>query len=158
MSDRVAVMRDGLILQVGDPSEIYDRPAKRFVADFIGDINILRGSVVSSQGDKARVKLETGYEGEAGLPAGADDLGNRVSVAIRPEQLSFADNAIAADLSGSIQHISYFGSGFDYEVLMPSGESVTLQVQNRGAGQHDYAIGDEVHIAIGANSMQILSD
>ena len=158
MSDRVAVMRDGLILQVGDPSEIYDRPAKRFVADFIGDINILRGSVVSSQGDKARVKLETGYEGEAGLPAGADDLGNRVSVAIRPEQLSFADNAIAADLSGSIQHISYFGSGFDYEVLMPSGESVTLQVQNRGAGQHAYAIGDEVHIAIGANSMQILSD
>ena len=54
MSDRVAVMRDGLILQVGDPSEIYDRPAKRFVADFIGDINILRGSVVSSQAIRQR--------------------------------------------------------------------------------------------------------
>ncbi len=158
MSDRVAVMRDGLILQVGDPSEIYDRPAKRFVADFIGDINILRGSVVSSQGDKARVRLETGYEGDAGLPPGADDLGDAVSVAIRPEQLSFVDDAVAADLSGSIQHISYFGSGFDYEIRIPSGETVTLQQQNRGAGQHDYAIGDEVHIAVGVNSMQILSD
>jgi spermidine/putrescine transport system ATP-binding protein len=158
MSDRVAVMRNGLILQVGDPSEIYDRPAKRFVADFIGDINILRASLVSKQGDRARVKLEAGFEGEAGLPADAQDLGDEFSVAIRPEQLSFVDDAVEADLSGSIQHISYFGSGFDYQVLMLSGETITLQLQNRGAGQHDYAVGDEVHIAVGANSMQILGD
>jgi spermidine/putrescine transport system ATP-binding protein len=158
MSDRVAVMRDGLILQVGDPSEIYDRPAKRFVADFIGDINILCGSVISTQGARAKVKLEAGFEGEAGLPADAESLGDEISVAIRPEQLSFVGDAIEADLSGSIQHISYFGSGFDYQILMPSGETVTLQLQNRGAGQHDYTIGDEVHIAIGANSMQILAD
>jgi len=158
MSDRVAVMRNGLILQVGDPSEIYDRPAKRFVADFIGDINILRAKLVSKQGDRAMVKLEAGFEGEAGLPADAQDLGDEFSVAIRPEQLSFVDDAVEADLSGSIQHISYFGSGFDYQVLMLSGETITLQLQNRGAGQHDYAVGDEVHIAVGANSMQILGD
>ena len=158
MSDRVAVMRDGLILQVGDPNEIYDRPAKRFVADFIGDINILRARIQSRDGTRARVKLEAGYEGEAGLPTDSQDLSEEVSIAIRPEQLSFTDDAIEADLSGSIRHVSYFGSGFDYEILMPSGETVTLQLQNRGAGQHDYAIGDEVHIAIGSNSMQILSD
>ncbi len=158
MSDRVAVMRDGLILQVGDPSEIYDRPAKRFVADFIGDINILRAGVLSIEGTKAKIKLEAGFEGVAGLPAEADSLGDEVSVAIRPEQLSFVDDAVGADLSGSIQHISYFGSGFDYEVLMLSGETVTLQLQNRGAGKHDYAIGDEVHIAVDPNSMQILAD
>ncbi|UCH39793.1 MAG: ABC transporter ATP-binding protein [Gammaproteobacteria bacterium] len=158
MSDRVAVMRDGLILQVGDPNEIYDRPAKRFVADFIGDINILRARIQNRDGTRARVKLEAGYEGEAGLPTDSQDLGDEVSVAIRPEQLSFVGGAIEADLSGSIQHVSYFGSGFDYEILMPSGETLTLQLQNRGADQHDYAIGDEVHIAIGSNSMQILSD
>ena len=158
MSDRVAVMRDGLILQVGNPSEIYDRPAKRFVADFIGDINILRARIQGREGGRARVRLEAGYEGKAGLPAESEDLGDEVSVAIRPEQLGFVSDPIEADLSGSIQHISYFGSGFDYEILMLSGETVTLQLQNRGAGQHHYAVGDEVHIAIGANSMQILSD
>jgi len=158
MSDRVAVMRDGLILQVGDPNEIYDRPAKRFVADFIGDINILRCKVLSRDGAGARVKLEAGYEGEASLPANAENLDDGASVAIRPEQLNFVTDATEADLSGSIQHISYFGSGFDYEILMPSGETVTLQLQNRGVGKHAYAVGDVAHIAIGANSMQILAD
>ena len=86
------------------------------------------------------------------------DLGDEIAVAIRPEQLSFVDDALDAHLSGSIRQISYFGSGFDYEVLMLSGETVTLQLQNRGAGHHDYAVGDEVHMKIADNSMQILAD
>ena len=158
MSDRVAVMRDGLILQVGDPSEIYDRPAKRFVADFIGDINILKGKVLAKDGARATVKLQAGYQGDAGLPADSESLGDEVSIAIRPEQLSFVTDASAAHLSGSIQHISYFGSGFDYEIVMPTGETIMLQLQNRGAGNLAYAVGDQAHIAISENSMQILAD
>jgi len=158
MSDRVAVMRDGLILQVGDPSEIYDRPARRFVADFIGDINILKANIVSKNGSRAKVKLEAGHEGEAGLPTNPENLGQEVSIAIRPEQLSFVNDATAAHLSGRIEHISYFGSGFDYQILMPSGEKVMLQIQNRGAENIGYQLGDQAHIAISDNSMQILTD
>ena len=158
MSDRVAVMRDGLILQVGNPSEIYDRPARRFVADFIGDINILKGSIVSQEGSRATVKLEAGHQGEAGLPANVESLGREVSIAIRPEQLSFVTEAAAAHLSGAIEHISYFGSGFDYQILMPTGEKVMLQSQNRGSENLAYQLGDQVHIAISDNSMQILAD
>ena len=158
MSDRVAVMRDGLILQVGTPSEIYDRPARRFVADFIGDINILKGSIVSRNGSRAKVKLEAGHEGEAGLPTNAESLGQEVSIAIRPEQLSFVTEAAAAHLSGAIEHISYFGSGFDYQILMPTGEKVMLQSQNRGGENLAFQLGDQVHIAISDNSMQILAD
>lgn len=158
MSDRVAVMRDGLILQVGNPSEIYDRPARRFVADFIGDINILKGSIVSRDGSLATVQLEAGHQGEAGLPMNAGSLGQEVSVAIRPEQLSFVADAAKANLSGTIEHISYFGSGFDYAILMPSGEKVMLQIQNRGGENLAYQLGDQVHIAISDNSMQILTD
>jgi len=158
MSDRVAVMRDGLILQVGNPRDIYDRPAKRFVADFIGDINILKGRILSKNGAQAMVKLNAGYQGTAGLPAETDSLGDEVSIAIRPEQLSFASGAGPEHLSGSIQHISYFGSGFDYEIVMPTGETIMLQLQNRGAGDHAYAVGDQARIAISENSMQILAD
>ncbi len=158
MSDRVAVMRDGLILQVGNPNEIYDRPAKRFVADFIGDINILKGKLLSQDGAQASVKLEAGYEGNAGLPLDAANLGGEVSIAIRPEQLSFVADAGAADLTGSIQHISYFGSGFDYEIMLPGGETIMLQLQNRGAGKRAYSVGDQAHIAISENSLQILAD
>ncbi len=157
MSDRVAVMRDGLILQVGNPREIYDRPARRFVADFIGDINILKGRILAREGARARVRLDAGYEGEAGLPLEDADVGGEVSIAIRPEQLSFTD-AGAAHLSGAIRQISYYGSGFDYDIDLANGESLSLRLQNRADEQRSFAIGDTAHVAIGARSMQVLTD
>jgi len=158
MSDRVAVMKDGLILQVGNPREIYDRPAKRFVADFIGDINILKGTIETRDSSQARVKLNAGYQGEAGLPTDPDSLGSEVSIAIRPEQLSFINDAGAAHLSGTVRHISYFGSGFDYEVEIATGESVMLRLQNRNSEHRAYEVGDQAFIMLGENSMQILTD
>ena len=158
MSDRVAVMRDGLILQVGNPREIYDRPAKRFVADFIGDINILRGKLLKRDGQQAQVKLNAGYEGSAGLPVDTSNLADELNVAIRPEQLSFVDDAEEAHLTGSVQQISYFGSGFDYDIAIPSGETIMLRLANRSAEHRSYEVGDQAHISIGANSMHILAD
>jgi len=158
MSDRVAVMRDGLILQVGNPREIYDRPAKRFVADFIGDINILKGTIEARDGARARIKLNAGYQGEAGLPVDPDNLGSEVSIAIRPEQLSFVNDAAVAHLSGTVRHISYFGSGFDYEVEIATGESVMLRLPNRSSEHRTYEIGDQAFITLSENSMQILAD
>ena len=158
MSDRIAVMRDGHILQVGDPRDIYDRPARRFVADFIGDINILSGEILARDGDSASVRLSSGYEGSAGLPADAENLDGTVNVAIRPEQLSFVESSEEADLSGKVEQISYFGSGFDYHITLDGGESVMLRLANRRSEQRDYAVGDTAHISIGANSLQILAD
>jgi len=158
MSDRVAVMKDGLILQVGNPREIYDHPARRFVADFIGDINILKGTIDGRGGARATVKLNAGYQGEAGLPADPDSLGSEVSIAIRPEQLSFVSDAGVAHLSGTVRHISYFGSGFDYEVEIATGESVMLRLQNRSSEHRAYEVGDQAFITLGENSMQILAD
>ena len=158
MSDRVAVMKDGLILQVGNPREIYDRPAKRFVADFIGDINILKGTIDSRDGTRARVRLNAGHQGEASLPANPDSLGSEVSIAIRPEQLSFVSDEGAAHLTGCIRQISYFGSGFDYEVEIATGESVMLRLQNRSSEHRAYEIGDHAFITLGDNSMLVLTD
>ena len=158
MSDRVAVMRDGLILQVGKPREIYDHPARRFVADFIGDINILKGKLLSKEGAEATVELDAGYQGKASLPEASETLADNISIAIRPEQLSLVGDETNASFSGSIQEISYFGSGSDYEVTLSTGEVVTLRLQNRSDVDHTYQVGDQVFLSVAVGSMQILAD
>jgi len=158
MSDRVAVMRDGLILQVGSPREIYDHPARRFVADFIGDINILRGRILSSAGAHAQIELNGGYRSTARLPAEPHDLEGEISIAMRPEQLRFAGEAGPDRLSGTVREISYFGSGTDYEVDLENGETVTLRLQNRSDDFTPGHTGDSVHITIADASLQILAD
>ena len=141
MSDRVAVMRDGLILQVGKPRDIYDRPAKRFVADFIGDINILKGRILAKHAETADISLAAGFQGSAGMPAEAAELDGDVSIAIRPEQLSFVDQAGENTLGGTIQNIAYFGSGSDYEIELSTGEQLILRMQNRKDSGQSTAIG-----------------
>src|SRR5690606_7589502 len=70
MSDRIAVMSAGKILQVGAPREIYDRPAERFVADFIGESNFIDAEVVSAETDRAIVRLSSGAEIAASVAEG----------------------------------------------------------------------------------------
>jgi len=158
MSDRVAVMRDGLILQVGEPRDIYDHPARRFVADFIGDINILRGRILARDGGNATVELAAGIRGEASLPGTDAALDGEVSIAIRPEQLSLVREALPNCFSGTLRQVSYFGSGSDYEIGLDSGELITLRLQNRSDTEHAWKTGDQVQVAVAAGSMQILAD
>src|SRR4051794_31176833 len=84
MSDRLAVMSAGKILQVGTPRDIYDRPAERFVADFIGESNFLAAEVVAAANGSARVRLAPGCEIDATSPQGFSP-GPNVTVVVRPE-------------------------------------------------------------------------
>lgn len=86
MADRIAVMNEGRVLQVGTPNEIYDVPRHRFVADFIGETNFLTGNVVSSEDGHVAFKLPTGDI----VLAAADesDVSGEITVAIRPEKLT----------------------------------------------------------------------
>jgi len=158
MSNRIAVMRDGLILQVGEPRDIYDHPARRFVADFIGDINILKGRILSREGSRATVELAAGIRGEASLPETGEALDGEVSVAIRPEQLSLHGDADGQGFAATVREVAYFGSGSDYEVGLDSGELVTLRLQNRSDAARTWRAGDRVRVAVAPGSMQILAD
>jgi spermidine/putrescine transport system ATP-binding protein len=103
MSDRVAVMSSGRILQIGSPREIYDHPANRFVAAFIGETNFLAGEIGALAEGIARVDLKAGGAVEA--PARpTDQVGRRVTVAIRPEQadLATSDASFTAELSSTV--------------------------------------------------------
>src|SRR5436190_14787343 len=84
MSDRIAVMSKGKILQIGSPRDIYDRPSERFVAKCIGDTNFLEGKVKSFAKGKARIALAAGGEVDAGISEGVEPKGN-VTIVVRPE-------------------------------------------------------------------------
>src|SRR5512146_484013 len=85
MSDRIAVMSFGHVMQMGTPVEIYERPTSRFVADFIGESNFLEGKVKSIQGDQIVVNVPAWGEEIAGLATCPLNVGDEVSISIRPE-------------------------------------------------------------------------
>ncbi|GAB4367450.1 MAG: ABC transporter ATP-binding protein [Kiloniellaceae bacterium] len=92
MSDRVCIMRDGRIVQVGSPRALYDRPSTRYVADFIGKSNFFDGTLSGGGGPRATVQLTGGFTVEA--PATQDfAVGQRVCLSVRPEQMIVARDA-----------------------------------------------------------------
>ena len=95
MSDRVCIMREGEIVQVGSPRELYDNPVSRYVADFVGKSNFFDG-VVESTGDGSQsVKLDNGLALEVDLAANSEPMasGHRVTISVRPEQIVLSRDA-----------------------------------------------------------------
>ncbi|MGA6924862.1 MAG: ABC transporter ATP-binding protein, partial [Desulfosarcina sp.] len=107
MSDRMAVMHAGRILQIGTPRQIYNQPSERFVADFIGKSNFLSAEVLTVEDQRARLKLSSGRDVSAAIPDGMRPDG-RVTVVIRPEYTKIVSNAdLVGDLRGVLENIVY---------------------------------------------------
>lgn len=135
LSDRIAVMRDGLIEQIGTPSEIYEQPRTPFVADFIGDTNLFQGYVETSnasdvqvtteKGLKIRVKSSERWNGNATAP---------VVVSVRPEKIHVSLDVPASDANcfeGRLKHVMYLGTHVHYLVELMSGDCLTVLQPNR---------------------------
>jgi spermidine/putrescine transport system ATP-binding protein len=154
MSDRIGVMSGGRLLQVGTPREIYDHPAERFVADFIGDTNFLIASITSRENGATRVRLPSGAERAASLPAGLDPApGETVTVVIRPEHASLADTG---DLTGRLENAVFFGTDTHFNIRLDTGEPFTLRRQNHVAGAPEPEPGAPVAIRIAEGAIQVL--
>ncbi len=156
MSDRIAVMSKGKILQVGSPHDIYDRPSERFVANFIGETNFLEGDVQSLGTDKAKIKLASGAIIQAFLPENFLPKG-KVTVVIRPEHARLSKEKAAA-LKGVLETIVYFGTDTHYHVRLDNGAEFTVRQQNSRTDRVDFAQGAKVGIAVDAGAAQILRD
>jgi spermidine/putrescine transport system ATP-binding protein len=136
MSDRLAVMNDGRIEQLGSPEEVYERPRTEFVASFLGASNLLPGRVRGGTDALAAVVLDGGGEvrvERARVPGGADT----VKVGVRPEKLRIEspETPAAADrnaVTGQVIHASFLGVSHQYTVECGGG-TVTVYVQNLGA-------------------------
>lgn len=157
MSDRVAVMNQGRILQVGPPHEIYDHPCDRFVADFIGDTNFLKADVVAANGEHATLRLAAGSEISARFPADLSGV-DQVTLAVRPEQAVLCTSNETASLYGELQNIVYFGTDTHYHLSLSDGTSFTVRIQNTRGRQELFERGTRVGIIIEPDALQILRD
>jgi spermidine/putrescine transport system ATP-binding protein len=158
MSDRVAVMKGGRILQIGTPREIYDHPDERFVADFIGDTNFLAGELVSADGRSARVRLDAGAELQARLPHRMSPApAQRVTAAIRPEHARLVPPN-EGTLAGTVETVVYFGTDSHYHLVLSDGSRFTARLQNTAGSMRHAEAGDRVGIAIAPGSVQVLRD
>ena len=157
MSDRIAVMSKGKILQVGTPRDIYDRPAVRFVANFIGETNFLEGKVVSTVKGQAKIALDAGATIAAGLGEGAAPTG-KVTVVVRPEHASVVAASAKATLSGKLENIVYFGTDTHYHVKLNGGGEFTVRHQNVHSGAPGFEKGDKVGVLFGAEAARVLRD
>jgi len=160
MSDRIAVMNAGRILQIGTPREIYNHPVERFVADFIGNTNFLSAKVVSAAKGRVRLRLFTGKEIETALPVGMAPQGS-VTAVVRPEySLIFADGAVAGagELSGRLVNIVYFGTDTHYYIRLPDETLFVTRSQNQREDAEAFHIGQSVGVSFKPNAIQVLRD
>jgi spermidine/putrescine transport system ATP-binding protein len=155
MSDRIAVMSSGKILQVGSPRAIYDRPADRFVADFIGETNFLTARIDSIDGGKASVTLNSGARICATV---AEDYrpNGKATVVVRPEHARLVKDT--GDLAGTVDTIVYFGTDTHINVRLGDGELFTVRQQNTRNGGCGFDSGEPVGIQIGDDAAQVLKD
>ncbi|MGE0845905.1 MAG: ABC transporter ATP-binding protein [Flavobacteriaceae bacterium] len=156
MSDRIAVMSSGSILQIGSPREIYDRPAVRFVADFIGESNMLSGTIATARGSVATVKLKSGEAIEARLSEASPRAGD-VTVVIRPEHLRLVDAGRKGALAGRIANIVYSGNDTHFHVETADGTMVVRQ-QNSAVAEETRKVGGRIGIGIEDGTAQVLAD
>jgi putrescine transport system ATP-binding protein len=147
MATRIAVMSQGRILQVGAPEEIYETPNCRFVADFIGSVNLFNGTVIEDEPD--HVIIET-PEGRHYITHGiTGTMGMPVSVAVRPEKIAVQAEAPTLEqranasehgyncVQGTITALAYFGNETLYHVQLDTG--VSIKVSRTNAARHDDA-------------------
>jgi spermidine/putrescine transport system ATP-binding protein len=137
LSDRIAVMRGGRVEQLGTPEELYDRPATRFVADFIGTTNLLDGTVDSVDGDVALVRLASGET--CPVDAGLLARGVAVELSIRPEAVELVSvedgrdrpagpGAAGPELAGRVVQTAYMGTSVTYVVRTDGGLPIAAVV------------------------------
>ncbi|MGW8144082.1 MAG: ABC transporter ATP-binding protein [Anaerolineales bacterium] len=141
MSDRIAVMDAGDILQVGSPNEIYEHPKTRFVADFIGETNFLNGAVTEINGHEIFVKVDNQVVVVAHCEASVT-TGQSVSVVIRPEKFRLQDDGM---VTGIVEESIYIGTDTRYIMRLTDNTQVTVREQNLNPDSVQiYNVGDQV--------------
>jgi putrescine transport system ATP-binding protein len=162
MADRIAVMSHGKVVQVATPAEIYEAPNSRFVADFIGDVNIFDGKVTASIGDKVEISVDESLTIRV-TGAEARPVGTAAGFAIRPEKLKVtrtppANPGINA-ASGELWDIAYLGDMTVFHVKLKSGKVVKASSLNAQRSVEDPFVYDqEVWVTFAEDAGVVLKD
>ena len=146
LSDSIAVMNEGKLQQLGNAEEIYAQPANRFVADFIGEANLLPAEVSAVSSDSIRVRI-LGTQLDVVQSGGALSPGQAVEVVVRPEAVDLVDPE-EGDLEATVGFSHYTGSIVLYSLILQDQQRISVQVANpleRGFLGTDQRIGLRLH-------------
>ena len=163
MADRIGVMDGGRLVQVATPGEIYEQPKSRFIAEFVGDVNILEGRVAAREDGLWRIATPS-----AAAPLVIDDpdevleTGQEVAIAVRPEKMRIhhgpAPAGLANAVEGEVWDIGYLGDWTVYRVKLPSG--AILRVSSANASrfvEHPITWDEPVHLTFAPDAGVILT-
>ena len=159
MSDRIAVMSDGEVQQIGGPTDIYEHPVNRFVADFIGDTNFMDGEIVALNDDlvTCRIGTQSMFEAEN---SGGHKIGDQVTLFLRPEKITLSGpgEASAVDTRpGKVANIVYLGNQAAYTVDMGDGIELVAQARPREDGELPFTMGDPLAVGYSARALRVLA-
>lgn len=144
LADRIAVMDKGEVRQVGSPTEVYEFPANRFVASFIGSITTFAATVLGHEGDQLRLKVA-----DFGTEVLARDVpgitaGQAVTLALRPEKITISQARPEAGnvVEGVVKDLAYFGKDSLYRITLPTGALVQVHAVNSRRGDEAARVAD----------------
>lgn len=157
MASRIAVMSEGRILQVGAPGDIYETPATRFVADFIGNVNLMDGTLAEDHPDHVIIecgdcvhRVGHGITGTEGM---------KVSVAVRPEKMRLSRAEPPGPYNraqGTVRDLSYFGAFTVYHLALPSGRVLKVSQSNFERHPEDLLTWNDAAWASWSDSSQVV--
>ena len=150
MSSRIGVMTDGVIVQVGTPHEIYEYPQTRFVADFIGSVNMFEGRITEDHEGHVIIRSPD-TQTDIFVPHGISGVvGQKVAVAVRPEKVQISKTQLGElrnTMAGKIDEVAYLGNSSVFHVLLDSGKRVRVSQSNRTrSAQNTLTWNDQVHL------------
>ena len=164
LSHRIAVMNHGTIAQIDEPSRLYSYPNSRFVADFIGQCNLLAGTVEQIQNDRVRVELKGLGPVQTVIPPNAMiEAGMACTLTLRPEKIRISSTLTQDEgevhLKGVVHDMLYLGDVTVYKVELANGMLVEALLANSSAGRaRFFEVGDQVEVAWGFEAGHLVMD
>lgn len=158
LSDRIAVINDGKIVQLGSPIEVYERPSTKFVADFLGQSNFFQGRIIGLTSDEVVMTTPSGFA-IRGPSDRAYSVGQQITIAVRPEKISLsAERSSQANLfEGRVEHLVYLGTSITYYVRLSEGTSV-IAFKGNEAAKIVFPVGSKVFLGWDKECSLILCD
>jgi len=148
VSDRVIVMSNARIAQIGTPRELYERPADRFLADFIGDANLITGQVVNDRGEQVFVA------GTLRLPLHGSNVSGQALFAVRPQRLTLHRSAPATPhIQGSLGKSAYLGTHLEHNVKTEFGDMLVIDTDV----DRDLLVGETVYVGLDSRAGAVVS-
>ena len=162
LSDRIAIMEQGQFVQIGSPNLIYENPKSKFVADFLGNINLLDAKVIRQEENQIVLHCKA-LGGDLSLKDKNNfDQSGEISVALRPEKIMIEKDAPTGEginyVKGLVEDFGYFGNLSIYRVRSESGDIIQVSKQNRDRVEQSIKWEDEVYLSWEDDSLILLSD